>query len=707
MAKVLVVDDQEANRYMLQVLLKGHGHQVELAANGAEAIEMARQDAPDILITDILMPVMDGFTLCRNWKKDPELGRIPLVFYTATYTDPKDEQFALNLGAARFIIKPAAPEQFIRIMQEVLWEHQEGKVVPAPDSFDQEEVYLKQYNQTLIKKLEDKILQLEETNRTLIREAEERKRTQAELARSEEKYRSLMETVADPVIVYDQEGKVAYVNQAFSDVFGWTRQEVLGRELDFVPGEEVPLNQAELGRVSRGGACHALETRRYTKDGASVDVCISAASHKNAEGDVIGVVVSLQDITQRKMAQAEASKLEAQLRQAQKMEAIGTLAGGIAHDFNNILGAIIGFTDATLLSMPGDSPLRGNLQKVLEAGLRAKDLVKQILDFSRQTEREIKPVKIGQIVEEVVNLLKATMPSSIKIESHIGDDRVVMGDLSQLHQVVLNICTNSVQAMQDQGGLLDIKLDAVEVDPKSAKLIPELTPGAYQRITITDTGQGMNKEVIDRIFEPFFTTKEQGKGTGLGLSVAHGIIKKHGGKTTAYSEPGKGSTFCIYLPVLEAESDAEGQGEAPKEIPGGSERILFVDDEDLLVEVSGQVLESLGYQVTCFTSALEALEAFKQSPQNFDLVLTDLNMPKMSGLDLAKQLSDIRPDIPIVLCTGFSDRVSPSRSEALGIRKTIMKPMVARDIALSIREVLGAPKLHVGIGCCPVRTHNP
>lgn len=814
MAKLLVVDDQETNRYMLEVLLKGHGHQVTLAAHGAEALELARQDSPDLIITDILMPVMDGFTLCRNWKMDPELSRIPLIFYTATYTDPKDEQFALNLGAARFVIKPTAPDRFIQIMEEVLREHQSGKIVPVADSFDQEEVYLKEYNQALIKKLEDKILQLEESNRKLIQEVEERKRTQTELARSEdlftktfkhsphwvtissrsdrnyldvndtfchvtglkredvigkssldigvwelpeegrraheiiqresclrdylihfrnaagelrqalwsaqpvelegkecvisvltditgmkaaeqalreseEKYRSLMETVADPVIVYDQSGKVVYVNQAFSKVFGWTSQKVLGKRLDFVPSEEAPPTMAKLSEVMRGGSCHGFETRRFTKGGTLVDVCISAASHQDAEGKVIGIVVSLQDITQRKLAEEEANKLEAQLRQAQKMEAIGTLAGGIAHDFNNILGAIIGFTDASLLSMPPDSPLRGNLQKVLEAGMRAKDLVKQILTFSRQTEQEIKPIKVGHIVEEVVNLLRATIPSDIEIGSQIKADCVVMGDPTQMHQVLMNICTNSVQAMQNDGGLMEIKLDTIEIDPKSAKLVSELTPGTYQRISISDTGHGMAKDVIDRIFEPFFTTKEQGKGTGLGLSVAHGIIKKHGGKTSAYSEPGKGSTFSIYLPVLEAGSDDVRQTEAPLEIPRGSEHILFVDDDELLVEVGSQVLAALGYQVTCFTSALKALEAFKQNPQDFDVVLTDMNMPKMSGLDLANELTGIRPDIPIVLCTGFSERISASQSESLGIKKTIMKPMVARDIALAVREVLG------------------
>ncbi|MFH2113836.1 MAG: PAS domain S-box protein, partial [Spirochaetota bacterium] len=758
-------------------------------------------------------PVMDGFTLCRHWKQDPELHRIPLIFYTATYTDPKDEKFALNLGAERFIVKPAAPDRFIQIIEEVLAEYQAGKLTPAPDAFEQEEVYLKEYNQALLKKLEDKILQLEQANRSLIQEADERKKAQLELVRSEErfskvfeqsphwmtintrsnglyldvndtfcritgrkreqvlgkaaldiglwaypeegrraleiiqregslrdylihfrdasgdlrqalwsaepvtlegkdclisvltdvtdmkaaeqalreseeKYRSLIETVADPVIVYDQAGQVTYVNQAFGKVFGWTSRQVVGKRLDFIPAEEVPRTMAKLSEVMRGKPCYLFETKRLTKDGRTIDVSVSAANYRDDGGGHQGIVVSLQDITQRKLAEEEANTLQAQLRQAQKMEAIGTLAGGIAHDFNNILGAIIGFTDISLLSIPPDSPVRGNIQKVLDAGLRAKDLVKQILTFSRQTEQEIKPIRIGHIVEEVVNLLKATIPSNIEIASQIDADCVVMGDPSQLHQVVMNICTNAVQAMRAEGGSLEIKLDTIDMDAKSVRLVPEMSPGLYQRITVTDTGHGMTREVIDRIFEPFFTTKEKGQGTGLGLSVAHGIIKKLGGKTTAYSEPGKGSTFCIYLPVLDSGADAAPRSDAPQAMPTGSEHVLYVDDEELLVEVGGLVLKSLGYQVTCFTSSLKALEAFKNDPLGFDVLITDMNMPKMSGLDLARELTKMRPDLPIVLCTGFSERISASQSKALGIRKTIMKPMVARDIALAIREVL-------------------
>jgi PAS domain S-box-containing protein len=508
------------------------------------------------------------------------------------------------------------------------------------------------------------------------------------LRESKEKYRSLMETVADPVIVYDQSGQVVYTNRAFSKVFGWTSQEVSGKNLDFIPEEEVPRTMAKLSDVMRGNPCYLFETKRLTKEGTVIDVSVSAASYSDDKGRHQGIVVSLQDITQRKRAEEEANKLQAQLRQAQKMEAIGTLAGGIAHDFNNILGAIIGFADVSLLSTPADSPLHGNLQKILDAGLRAKDLVKQILTFSRQTEQEIKPIKIGYILDELVNLLKATIPSNIEIQCQTNFDCMIMGDPTQMHQVLMNICTNSIHAMQDGGGILEIRLDKMDMDAESSRLVPDLAPGIYQRITVSDTGHGMNKETLDRIFEPFFTTKTQGQGTGLGLSVAHGIVKKLGGKTTAYSEPGKGTTFSIYLPVLDSESEEMQQSDASADMPMGNENILFVDDEEFLVEVGSMVLESLGYKVTSFTSGIEALEAFRQNPQGFDLLLTDMNMPKISGLDLAREVTSIRSDMPIVLCTGFSETLSSSRSASLGIRKTIMKPMVARDMALAIREVL-------------------
>ena len=812
MAKLLIVDDQEENRYLLEVLLKGHGHEVTSGSNGAQALDLARADPPDLIITDILMPVMDGFALCRQWKKDPDLCRVPFIFYTATYTDPKDEKFALGLGAERFIVKPTEPDAFLSIINEVLEEHQSGRL-PAGCQSEEEEVFLKEYNQALVHKLEDKLTQLEKANQALREEVQRHHRAQEELVRSkerfskvfhssphglviatakegrllevnrafcrasgysreellgktaseiglwrdsgplqeaqaiirdkgslqefvvpcvhasgapilvswsaepleldgkdylisvladvtererteqalkdsEEKYRTLMEAVADPVIVYDLQGRVVYVNKAFSKVFGWTSGEVLGDRLNFVPPEEVAESERKIQEALQGGMSSIFETRRLTKDGGLIDVSISAAGYKDSQGRAGGIVVSLQDITARKAAELDKSRLEAQLRQAQKMEAIGTLAGGIAHDFNNILGVIIGFAELSILSAGGDVQMKGNLQKVLDAGLRAKDLVKQILTFSRQTEQEFKPIRPGQVVTELVEMLRATIPPSIEIETRTNDDNVVMADYTQLHQVLMNICTNAVQAMADRSGRLEITLDRVDLDQNSARLVQDIKPGRYQRISISDNGHGIPQEILERIFDPFFTTKKKGEGTGLGLSVAHGIIKNHNGRIMAYSEPGQGTTFSIYLPLLQSQDEPDSAGSGPMALPLGRENILYVDDEELLTEVGSQILSALGYRVTGFVSSLAALGAFRESPGEFDLVVTDLNMPKMNGIDLAREIHGIRPDIPIILSTGFSDRVSRTLSRDIGVKRLIMKPIVAEEIATVVREVL-------------------
>jgi PAS domain S-box-containing protein len=674
MAKLLIVDDQEQNRYMLDILLKGNGHEVISATNGEEALDKARQGPPDLIITDILMPVMDGFTLCREWKKDQVLKAVPLVFYTATYTDPKDEKLALSLGAERFIIKPTAPDKFISIISEILEEHQSGRMQAASPPLEDEEVYLKEYNQALVHKLEDKLQQLEDTNQAL----------QA----SEEKYRTLMEAVADPVIVYDLEGRVVYANRAFSRVFGWRGEELIGKKLDFVPSEDTSQTLDKIKQALEGQSLSNHETHRLTKDGSLIDVSISAAHYKDTKGEIAGIVVSLQDITSRKLAESEKAKLEAQLRQAQKMEAIGTLAGGIAHDFNNILGVIIGFADLSMLAAQDNPSLTGNLQKVLDAGIRAKDLVKQILTFSRQTEQEFKPTRLSLVAKELVEMLQATIPPSITMNKEVINDCVVMADSTQLHQVLMNISTNAVQAMQETGGVLSLTLDMIELDEDSVHLVPDIKPGVYQKISISDTGTGIPQERLDRIFDPFFTTKKKGEGTGLGLSVAHGIVKNHGGKITVYSEPGKGTTFTIYLPALTEKESTTSISEVKRTLPTGNEHILYVDDEELLVEVGASILGKLGYRVTSFISSLKALENFRQNPHDYDLVVTDLNMPMMTGIDLAGELIRLRRDIPIILCTGFSDKVSSTLSQSIGIKKTIMKPIVARDIAIAIREAL-------------------
>jgi len=512
------------------------------------------------------------------------------------------------------------------------------------------------------------------------RDISERKQSEEALRESEEKYRTVLEANPDPVVVYDMEGNVSYFNPAFTRVFGWTLPERLGNKMDiFVPAEAWRETKMMIEKVLAGERFSNIETLRYNKKGNTIPVSVSGAIYKDKNGNPIGSIINLRDISHQK-------KLEAQLKQAQKMEAIGTLAGGIAHDFNNILSSVIGYTELALDNEKRGSFQYKNLQEVLSAGNRAKDLVKQILTFSRQVDQQQKPIQVKPIVKEALRMLRASIPSNVEIEQNVKSDALVMGDPTQIHQILMNLCTNAAHAMGDNAGLLTVTLLDAELDSGVISNHPNLKPGAYIKITVSDTGYGISPDVMEKIFDPFFTTKEKGKGTGLGLSVVHGIVRSHGGDIYVYSEPGKGSTFEVCLPVIESRFKPEERAERP--IPTGTERILFIDDEPVIINLSKQILESLGYDVVARNSSIEALELFKENKDRFDLVITDMTMPHMTGEKLAEKLMQIRPDIPVALCTGFSFMIDEQKALDMGIRAFISKPILKREIAEAIRKVL-------------------
>jgi signal transduction histidine kinase/ActR/RegA family two-component response regulator len=384
----------------------------------------------------------------------------------------------------------------------------------------------------------------------------------------------------------------------------------------------------------------------------------------------------------------ELAKYERQLQQVLKIQAIGTLAGGIAHDFNNILFPIVGYTELTMDEVPADSVAHNNLEEILKAANRAKDLVQQILTFSRQSGQERKPVKVQSVIKEALKLLRASIPASIDINHKIDDDcHPVMGDATQIHQVIMNLCTNAYQAMQEKGGTLEVKLSEVDVGYDETIEKIGMQPGRHLQLRVIDEGCGMDAAVLERIFEPYYTTKEQGKGTGLGLSVIHGIVKNHRGDITVTSSPGKGTTFKVYLPIIE-DGDIAAQFEPSIETAKGNERILLIDDEEQIVSMEQQMLENLGYEVTARTDSTEALKEFSEKPQNFDLVITDMTMPHITGDELAQKLLDIKPDIPVILCTGFNEDITEEKALAMGIQKFVMKPVIKNDLASTIRTVL-------------------
>ncbi|MBE0584045.1 MAG: response regulator [Desulfofustis sp.] len=371
------------------------------------------------------------------------------------------------------------------------------------------------------------------------------------------------------------------------------------------------------------------------------------------------------------------------------MESLGTLAGGIAHDFNNILSAIVGYAELSQLACPADATLRNYVAQITKAGYRAKELVQQILLFSRQGRSEKGPIDVGRVVEEALKLIKASLPSNIEIQANISRTLApVFANETNIHQIVMNLCANAYHVMKSAGGLLSVGLTAVTIQDHDAVNFPEMKPGDYLKLSIADNGCGIPPDLINRIFDPYFTTKPTGEGTGLGLSTIHGIVTDHGGYIKVYSEVGIGTAFHVFLPA--ADSHAETTSEIGEQLPTGSGCILFVDDEQSLIDLGRDLLGRLGYRVETRASAIDALEAFRADPSKFDLVISDMTMPKMTGDELARHMRAVRPDIPIILCSGFSERLQAQATQAIGINAVLMKPVLYTDLARTVYRVLNS-----------------
>jgi PAS domain S-box-containing protein len=520
----------------------------------------------------------------------------------------------------------------------------------------------------------------EAANRMII----ERNEAETALRKSERNYRQLVQSANSIIMRMDTAGRVIFFNQYAQDFFGYSEADILDKN---VIGTIVPLKDRagfDLKQMIDDIGTHperyvSNENENIRRNGERVRVVWMNKAIYDDESRVREILCVGIDVTQK-------WQLEKRLAQAQKMEAIGTLAGGIAHDFNNILSAIMGYTELSLIDIQQDSAVSNNLKQVLKAGGRAKELVQQILTYSRQRENEMQPIKINLIVNEALKLLRASLPSTIRINNNITSNLAVMSDPTNIHQVIMNLCTNAGHAMQENGGLLEVSLSDVAIDADFTKDHPGLNPGKFVRLTVSDTGHGMSPEVIERIFDPFFSTKKKGEGTGMGLSVVHGIVKSHGGTLTVDSTPGQGSVFKAFFPAIESEWVPDNKH--ADLMVTGTENILFVDDEAFQADIARQMLSRLGYRLITCTSSGEALELFRQSPEKFDLVITDMTMPQMTGDVLARKLISIRPDIPIIVCTGYSDRIDTDIANDIGIRELLMKPVVMKDIAQCIRRVL-------------------
>ena len=483
------------------------------------------------------------------------------------------------------------------------------------------------------------------------------------------------------------DGSFAYVNEAACTSMGYSEEELLKLSVfDLDPNFSREGWAPHWEEIKTRGS-FTLESQHRPKNGKPfpVELTINYLEFRGEEYQC----TFAQDISERKQAERERERviLETQLRRAQRLETIGTLAGGVAHDFNNILTPILGYADMTMNRLDARNPMRSDIEQISKAAIRARDLVRQILAFSRQGEQERRLIQLHIVFEEALKLIRASVPATIEIrESLKRNCGTVLCDPSQMHQVLMNLCTNAFHAMEENGGILNVVLDSVDLDAEFSSLHLNLNEGRYLRLSVSDTGCGMDGATIERIFEPFYTTKPAGKGTGLGLSVAHGIVMAHGGSITVNSELGRGTTFLVYLPSAVEESEDGVASRA--EIPGGTERILLVDDERDICAMAQEMLERLGYSVTSTTKSQEALDIFRARPEQFDLLITDQTMPHMTGDRLAAEILKVRPGTPIVMITGFSERITDKNYRRYGIREFVMKPLLARDLSAAIRRAL-------------------
>ena len=480
-------------------------------------------------------------------------------------------------------------------------------------------------------------------------------------------------------------GHITNVNAHVCQYLGYTKEElcrmnVLDIDRGYPPQdiEQIWVRQQQIKGIS------TFETVHRRKDGTLIPVEISGI--QLAFNNELYSVSFAKDISERKEAEKRHLKMEAQMHEARKMESLGTLAGGIAHDFNNILAGILGYAELAQLASAADSDLRQYVSEISQAGHRAKDLVHQILMFSRQGSSEKGPIDVSRIVHEALKLIKATLPANIEIVANIAPDLApVFADEIHIHQIIMNLLTNACHSMKTTGGMLNVSLTAVAIQAQDAQRYPEMSPGSFLKLSIADTGCGIPADMINRIFDPYFTTKPIGEGTGLGLSTVHGIVKNHGGSIKVYSELGVGTTFHVFLPAAGTAATSAQQAEP---LPTGSEYILFVDDEKTLIDLGRVLLERLGYRVETRASSIDAIAAFRANPEKYDLVISDMTMPKMTGDEMARQIKAIRPDIPIILCSGFSERIHAQAVEAIGISAVLMKPVIYADLARTVRRVL-------------------
>lgn len=681
MTRVLIVDDHANNLYYLTSLLSAHGFEVVSAVHGAEALVRARSHPPQLIIADLLMPVMDGYTLLRHWRADSLLHTIPFIVFTATYTEPEDEKLAFSLGADAFILKPCEPDEFLRKVNAVLAGERVTSDSLAAD--DEPQHVLEVYSRALIRKLEEKSLQLESSNEALRREIEERKQTEATLRESETRFRQLAESIDEVFwITNADKSTMLYVSPAYERIWGRTCDELYRSPTAWAESLH-PDDATEVSRAAQTEQVKGDYDQRYRivrPDGGIRWIRDRAFPVRNDAGEVFRIVGLAEDITER-------LRIENQLLRSQRMESLGTLAGGIAHDLNNALTPIL--MSIELLKETDRDPERlAILDQVGQSARQGADMVRQVLTFARGVEGRRIAVAVPSIVQDVQKIVNDTFFKTIQVTTTIADALPgVLGDPTQLHQVLLNLCVNARDAMPD-GGTLNISVDTLILDEQAAAQELDAKAGSYVVLRVEDSGSGMAQDIVDRIFEPFFTTKPLGKGTGLGLSTSLAIVRSHGGFMRVQSTPNAGSTFSVMLPAhVGTVRDVEDRAPArPRR--GQQQLILVVDDEPQVRDITGRTLEAFGYRVLLAADGADAVAQFTARSAEIALVLADMMMPVMDGPALVRALRRLSSRVPIVAVSGLADSEAFRAVHSGGVSRLLAKPFTADVLLATIADVL-------------------
>ncbi|MDO8907242.1 MAG: response regulator [Pseudohongiella sp.] len=657
MSYVLVVDDKEENRYYLQALLTGHGYRVTTARHGAEALVLARQSSPTLIISDLLMPVMDGYTLLRHWKADPALRALPFIVYTATYTQAEDEKLAMDLGADAFILKPAEPDEFLTRMHDVLSRPASaGPHASGPERSNETEV-LRHYSETLIRKLEEKSLQLSEANRVLELDIVRREKAEAALRDSEERFRLLASATNDVIWDWDIQKGTHWWGDGFADLFGHTNDDLLrNRQLwtNLIhPDDRGRVLSSLQSAIKKGGNWHASYRLRRA-DGSWASVEDRAQLIRNEQGSAVRMVGGLSDVSER-------AALEERLRNSQRLEAVGQLTGGIAHDFNNLLTIVLGNAETLAEVLVDDTQKRELARMIIGAAERGAELTQRLLAFARKQSLSPCAVDLNKLLLGLNLMLDRVLGSTIVLVFNPAKNLpAAMVDASQLEHSVLNLCVNARDAMAG-GGTLTVASDQVIFEQDfqcNGHWVPE---GAYVRLQVSDTGCGIPPENMTRIFEPFFSTKQEGKGAGLGLAMVYGFVRQSGGHIVVESEQNRGTTFSLYLPQAEEKAIEPAAPGRSADMPGGSDCILLVEDDVLVRQIAQHNLESLGYRVIAASggeSALSILTAMRARGEKVDLLFTDVQMAGMNGPDLVVQADVLQPGVRVLYTSGYTPELA-------------------------------------------------